>query len=778
MGFAPIVTVVATMRSLAFADVAYAPTDRYAYLQLWSDAHQLELGPSPPLADAIRRGADLESVTAFQHVALPVTVPAAGNVDDWSVVRTDPSIFDTLRVRLHIGSVPAQSASSEGKAVVLSWRGWQRHFAGRANVLGAVIRIGSTELPVRGVLGREITFPDARVDAWLVEPLVSNVGVVDAGSFTGARLVGRLRSGQSALLVQEQIEAMLRRSELYSHIIDNLTLKVRVRPLHTLWLEKGVDALTGMVAASVIVLLLAVANVTGLFIVSQWSRRNEIALCEVLGARRSDHLFRVLCDAGLIAVPASMLSLPLGYLFLRVLIHVGAVPAESGSPAFDPSGMAVIAGVLGLASTALLAVCALLILGLASGHATRLAPRASESVGARRFRMLLASGQIAAATVATYAAVSLSANSARLVSQDFGFDRAALVARLQVDEGSADDPGLRGQLRRLREAVASIPGVSSVVLSSQAPFGETIVIQQYRVPGRHAGGAAAPSAYLVLADEGQIRGIGARLVAGRDFVSGDVGGLRNVAVIDERIADRDFGGDAVGRVIEVSLPDNTVASFEIVGVSDNVRYRALTGKDEHPTIYLPIWAPYRASGIPTDNVEMVLRSGTGPALTQERLISTIRQTAPGLRLAEYRTIDERVRGQMQAILRLRLFMWLVTGFAMVLAAAGTYVAVSATVNANLRDYGVRKSFGATPLVIVKGLLMTTSRFAGLAQLVAIPLALTIGGVLAARVGHAAPPNGTAVALAAAVAFLVSLVATLAPALRAMRMDPAVCLRDS
>jgi ABC-type antimicrobial peptide transport system permease subunit len=113
-----------------------------------------------------------------------------------------------------------------------------------------------------------------------------------------------------------------------------------------------------------------------------------------------------------------------------------------------------------------------------------------------------------------------------------------------------------------------------------------------------------------------------------------------------------------------------------------------------------------------------------------------------------------------------------------LASIGLYGVLLYSVSRRLREIGLRMALGATPgeilkLVIGQSLALTGAG-AGIGLAISIVAVRPLAMFLTPEVRTSDPSNFVAVAAALA---LVALIATISPALRALRVDPAIALRE-
>jgi putative ABC transport system permease protein len=269
-----------------------------------------------------------------------------------------------------------------------------------------------------------------------------------------------------------------------------------------------------------------------------------------------------------------------------------------------------------------------------------------------------------------------------------------------------------------------------------------------------------------IVDDAYFRTLQIPLVAGRDFDRRDRLDSLRVAIVNEELANRFFGGRAVGR----HLTDSGRRMLEIVGVVRSSRQRAIA-EAPTPAVY------YALAQEDPSRVTLIARTERSPVA----LIETIRQemVAVNRGVPVFRTrslaahIDEVSAGD-------RLTTSLVavcSGMALLLAVIGVYGVVAYSVVRRTKEIGVRVALGAprrhiVRLVIAEGLTITLAGIViGLGATFAAARALTslLYGVSASDTAtYAAVPLFFAA---------VALIAAVGPTRRALRVEPISVLRE-
>jgi len=262
--------------------------------------------------------------------------------------------------------------------------------------------------------------------------------------------------------------------------------------------------------------------------------------------------------------------------------------------------------------------------------------------------------------------------------------------------------------------------------------------------------------------------VGLPLLRGRDFRESDTRESPKVAIVNRRLADNVFPGqDPVGRRISLEDPPDW---FTIVGVVGDARTEALASAAPNQ-LYMP-YSQNAQSGM-----AVALRTVGDPDAAAAELRRAVAAVDPEEAVYGVLTMDEIV-GAATGQPRFRaLLTGLFAGLALLLAAIGIYGVLSYSVARRVHEIGIRVALGAgrsdvLRLVVGRGMLLAAAG-------VGVGLA---GGALAGRflaglLYGVAPADPVTFVAVPAVLMSVALGACLAPAVRALRVDPTVALRE-
>ena len=708
-------------------------------------------------------------IAAFTHSRVNLT--GGGDPEQLDAARATGNLFAVLGVRPFLGRALADEDSRPQAApvVVLSEGFWRRRFAADPGIVGRSLVLDGRPTTVVGVMPQSFQLPAGKA-AWL--PLTLDQELRD--SWRGRWLTVVARLGPETTLAQARDEMARLHEDLARELpAYNTGWTTNVFSLPADLVRDVRPALTVLMGAVSLLLLVACANVANLLLARALSREREVAIRSALGASPGRLVRQLLAESLLLGVLGGVAGLLLGAWLLqgllallpaevRLVAHVGLNPAVLAFTAAVSLASAILFGLV----PALQQARPSLVPALKEGGQTRGASHAR-----RRLKAALVVSEIALALVLTAGTGLLLRSFWRLANVDPGF-RPQGVLTVPVGLPDRTYPTAERQAAFIREAVARaslLPGVESAAAMSATPLGGGGSATRFRVLDRPVPPRGEePSTNVRIVTPGLFRTLAIPLLAGRDFDERDVAGRPAVVVVSRGLA-REFWPDKNPLGQRVSLSWDGWTEAEVVGVVGNVRFNTLD-RDMPRVMYWPqtqlanafMALLVRTSGPPLSLV---------PAMRQE-LAALDRDLPPG----RFRTLDEVAAGSLD---QPRFLLRLLAAFALValaLAAVGVYGVMSYTVGERIPEVGVRLAIGASPADIVR-LILGEGLALGAAG-IAIGLVLTAAGAgaLGTLLYEVPPRDPVSLGAVAALLLLATLAAAWLPARRAARTDPLKALR--
>ena len=692
-----------------------------------------------------------------------------------STVYASAGYFDLLGVRPALGRFYTAGDDQFGNGAhvaVVSDAFWRRELGGQAGAIGSTISLGKNKYSVIGVAPRDFTGIDLdAVDVWV--PIATYERWPErwwtSNTVNGFQIIMRLGESAGIDAVNTRLTQAFREPQLYRAKADTASV-ARLGPLIAARgpgeRDQEVRIATRIVGVTVIVLLIACANVVNLLLARTVRRRREIAVRLAMGISRARLIRLLLAESVLLAAvagAAAVVAAAWGGALLRGLllpdVQWASTPLHWRVLAFTLV-VAMIVGILAGLIPALQSSDPELTRALKAGSREG-SPQRS------RLRSTLVAAQ-AALSVLLLVGAALFVKSLRNVHRlDLGYTADQLVfAELRFDgENDARDNQLAATLGELAVRLRAAPGVERVALSADRPMW-SLHFLTYFADGFI--GANKPSAtYLAVSPE-FFNASGTRIRKGNGL-SG-ISGAREV-VLNEAFANALWPGqNALGRCLRFTRED--APCYVVTGVAANAREGSVV-EDPRPQFYLSLGnVPDRRMTAGT----IIVRAKPGAV---QPVMNEIRRTLQGAlpggtpRIARMSDVLE----PQYRPWRLGATLFTVFGMlALVVAAIGIYSSVSYGVSQRVHEFGVRVALGARTSDVIQHVVGQGVRTVAFGIALGVVLTLAAGRLVASLLYGVSPADPVAMVAVVLLLLGVSIVAALSPAWRAARVDPMTALR--
>ncbi len=689
------------------------------------------------------------------------------------VVVAEPSLFDLVGVQPAFGRGfrDDEGAEGSGAVLVLQHDFWDRRFLGRRDVLGSTVTLDGVAYTVIGVMPEDFDMVPADVQAFRPADFRDREDRASHDLLAFARL----RPGTDLTQVQRELAVVSDR--LAAEYPDgkrgwDLTLA----PVAD-WFPGPTDRMLVQILTAVAFfgLLIACANVANLLLGRAEVRQKEVAVRTALGAGRNRLLRQLLTESVTLGLAAGGLGVGLAIYVVRWL--QGAMPPQM------PSSMVPTLSPLVVAATVVVSIVAGIAFGLLPAlHATGGSLREALGSGSRggtvgrsrkRLRNAFVVGEFAVALALLAGAGFMIQAFDSFMRIDPGYQVDGLLTfQISVlEDRYDDDEAVVAYQDELLRSLEGVPGVSGVALMSALPRGYASSRTPYEVTGRPvADDGERPTADFQVVNPGYFTSMGIAIVQGRAIERSDRTDAQSVALISRALADREFPGeDPLGRSLEVRGTSRTV-----VGVVEDVQQRRISLAGEAgEAIYLPY------AQLPSRNPSFAVRSSAGDPSS---LAANIRQAVWAVEadqpVADVRTLQDYIDESLAGPRSISLFLTVMGGIALLLAAMGIYGVMSHSVTQRRKEIGIRMALGAGRGSVVGMVTRTGLALAGVGMLLGLPLAWIVFRGFTAAVNLFAGDVGISYAVTLTGALLaVAALSTWLPARRASGVSPVRALRE-
>lgn len=687
------------------------------------------------------------------------------------------------------GLTAADDAPDAPLVAVIGERLWERSFGGARDVIGQSMQLNNQVYTIVGVAPARFRGRTDTSEVWI--SMIASVPP-QARAARGDRnfpALARLAPGVSIQQAQAEITSIAKQLE-QAYPGTNEKRGVEVASLANEVFGQIRPAISLLFGAVAFVLVIACASVASLLLARTESRRREFSLRRAIGADESRLVRLMLSESSWVVLLGGTAGCLLAMWAGDALIAISPVQLPSfATPAVDWRSLAFVGG---------LGVFITFVIGLAPLRSTRkhslaqeLREGAVEARGGSTSRSLqfIVAGQIAVTVTLLVGAALFGRSFAALARFDPGFDADGVLSmfvQLPVDsrrdaggatpiaQGGAAQAGAvdaGAPALALLEDLRGLPGVTQAALASTVPLGGANAIF-YSADGMGDVDATnRPRAYVTRVSPGYVETIGLRLVEGRSFGPTDLGVNGTNVMVTAALAERFWPGQsAIGRRIKQGGITSRAPWWTIVGVVEDANLRGIPqNPTRDPDIFLPFNEQSRAFAV-------LLRTSTDPNGLIRPATDVMRRREAGVAVFNAQPLTDLVGQQLAAS---RFLTWLTSVFAataLTLAIIGIYGLLAYWVGQRTREIGVRAALGANRgqlvrLVVGQGLLL-----AAIGVIAGALAAVGLGRFVETQLYAVRPLDVMSFAATAGVMIFTAFIASLLPALRALRIDPINALR--
>ena len=703
-----------------------------------------------------------------------------------NAMRVSRGYFDMVGVQPILGRAFTNAEDMPGAArrvVILSDGLWRRRFGADPGVIGRPVVISDIPHVIVGVMPRgfdDIVASRFYKDAGVWFPL----GYDPAASFAcrtcrHLRVMGRLAPGVTSAAAEAELTQLFERMA----DVDPMAYTgpgARVTRLRDVFLGPVRPALLLLWGGVAVLLLVACANVASLLLLRASERSGEVAVRAALGVTRARLVRQLLTESALLSAMGALLGLLPAWAAVRLIASAG--PAELPRLA----GLSLDARAVTVA--VLLAMASGVLFGLAplrqltrrdAADELRGAGRRTGGVAMWRARAVLVAGNVAMAAVLLAGSGVLVRSVTRLLAVEPGFrPDGVLTMRLWAGGERFSQGEMPQQIatavafyNEVLTRVRALPGVISASSVTTLPLGGDIDGFGFHVAGRlTANPADAPSADRFVVTSDYFATMAIPLLRGRLIDARDGAQAERVALINREAADTMFAGeDPIGR--QVMIGPSTAPPRTIVGIVGDVRHQGLD-RPLAPQVYVPqaqwVWAETLMT--------LVVRTTGEPTALAAAVRGVVRDIDPAQPVTDVASYADVVASTTSTRRFVAGALGVFAAVALLLAVIGLYGALSVTVAQRRLEIGIRLALGARTtairqMVFVNGLQPVIGGVAIGTAVALVALRAMTGLLFEVRATDPAVLSG-----AAALLLVAGAAASVGPAWRASRIDPARSLR--
>lgn len=724
--------------------------------------------------------------TVFSSLAcigfLPASIGQKGNARRMWGYTVTGNYFDLLGVKPLAGRLlqPEDDKVRGGHPVmVLSYTGWQKHFGGDPNIVGAKAQVNGREFTVLGVapqgfFGTELFFAPDVFFSMSMQKELAGADLLDLRSSRGFFAVGRLKPGVRMEEAEPPLNAIGQQlSREFPEEDGGMTIHLSPPGLAGAFLRKPViEFAAALFAVSCLVLLVACTNLASMLLARAGDKRKETAIRLALGAGRGV-LLRQLFTENLMLALAGGLGGALLANWIMGALGAWHPPVDIPIVVNAPVDTRVFLFALLVSS-----VTALLFGLLPALQATKtdLVPALKNEASGTRFRYwhlrdYMVAAQVSLSVLLLFCSVLVIKSLQRSLDAPIGFQaRGMATASFDLNMQGYDEPRGRDFQKRMLEKIRSLPGVESAALVSAIPLTLGVPWSQVYVEGKPVPKRAAevPNSYYFKVSPDYFRTMRIRFVSGRDFDARDKQDGQRVAIVSASFVTKLLDGKSpLGRRFSTA-PDGK--PIEIVGVVETGKYYQLT-ENSSTAFWMPLEMDYLPSATVVARTRMI-----PPESAVASIRGAVREIDSSIALFATGSVEDQLAWTFFAPRAAAVTLSAFGILALVLAATGIYGVMAYAVSRRTREIGIRMAIGATRAQVLKSVARSAAILIGVGLGIGLAFAFAAGRLLEQILFGVRPSDPATFAIVFALMLGIGSAATFLPARRAARIDPMQALR--
>jgi macrolide transport system ATP-binding/permease protein len=711
--------------------------------------------------------------------------------------------FQTFGILPFTGRVLAPSDDQDGAqpVAVMSYRAWQRDYAGDPSVIGSTFVMNTHPVTVVGVTPQSFygdrvseTPPDFFLPV-SQEPTLGFYAVRNRPELGWLFLIGRVRPGTAMGPLQAKVSGLLRQSLAQLPVYQSEHGRGHLARARVVLTPGGIgiarmqhsaeSSLYLLMGLSGLVVLIACANIANLMLVRGLARRAEISIRMAMGAARRRVISQMMTESILLALFGGLAGLALAYAGTRLLLALmfpdsRVVPIDA-APSLPVLGFA---------------FCLSLLTGLIFGIAPAWISSQEQPVNAMRgmnrttsdgsslLQRSLVILQAALSLVLLVGAGLLGKSLNKLEHQNFGVEADnRVVVNMNPLKAGYKPQQLHGLYQQIEDKFHAMPGVERIGLSIYTPLeGNSWSFYVY-VQGQNAPDPGKDVTSLFnRASPDYFKAIGQRVVRGRTFTPADTETSEGVAVVNQTFVKTLFkpGEDPIGQHFGATAIKSS-SDYKIVGVVEDTRYESVRDP-ERPMYFTPMLQQSRTS--PPKELDaslyaeaLVLQMKRMTPDLEGQIRKTLAGIDPNLTVDHYQTFAQQIQGNFNAERMISRLTLLFGVLALVLASVGLYGVTSYMVVQRTQEIGIRMALGAARRAVVGMVMRGAMVQAGIGLIIGIPTALLCVRFVKSQLYNVSGQDVWVMAGAILALAISACVAGLIPARRAASTDPMTALRS-
>jgi putative ABC transport system permease protein len=707
---------------------------------------------------------------------------AAGRSTDALAAIVSTNTFRLLRVSPMLGRdfVPADEVPGAPGVVILNYRFWESRFGKRPDIVGLNVHVNGDPATIIGVMPPGFDFP-AEFSFWM--PLARTGELLRRGPAPEAFLIfGRMRPGMTLQQARAELETINRNLEIVSPATNRGVLPA-VWDWSQFFIGPDSSVIYGSLWAAVwFVLLIACANLANLSLARTIGKSKDLSTRIALGASQVRMMRHILIDGIVLAAAAGIAAWWITKWSVRAWAVATASPYVVLDYAVDGSTLAYLVGVCVLSAFVFSLAPVAKVLQFRVVRDFKGDVRGTtQNLRAKRLGAVLVGGQMALAMVLLAGAGVLVHSLLNIVDGPTGVRNPQNILVGSIGLPSDKYKGTASRLQyfdQLEARLKAVPGVVAASVATRLPVA-FLNSRSFEIDGRPDPSDGGDAVQVLAVGSNYFRVLEASAISGRDFNDADQMTGMPVAIVNQSFAAHFFSGqEPLGKRLRTTDRNGPDEWRTVVGVVPNIMQGDATREHFKPLIYVP----FRQQ--PAGRTFLLVRTAVPPSQVAQSVRAEIQKLEPDVGLEDFRTLKATFAFDRDNIDPAHAEMGkeaavapVLAMVALLLAAVGLYAVIAHSISQRVKEIGIRMAIGATQTDIRQMLLREGMLPVLFGMTFGLAAALAVNNILRSQLVGIPPYDPVSMAGATIALILIAVLACLVPARRALRIDPAIALRQ-
>ncbi|MEW6733458.1 MAG: ABC transporter permease [Acidobacteriota bacterium] len=693
--------------------------------------------------------------------------------------------FSLLGVSAEIGRTFIENDEKPGneKVVILSNPLWRRRFNANPDIVGQKVIVEGEPHVVIGVLPSKFwIFPVLNRPLDMYVPMVINrnrLNPNDLSMFAYARIKQNYSIDQVSAELDSLSKSFLK---LYPEIDQNWS--ARAISLSEGFIGQSRSMLLIVLVAVGLVLLIACANIANLFLARSIARQREIAVRLALGAGRLRLIRQLLTESTMLSIIGGISGLLFAYAIIDLLNHFIPFTALVRVEVFYLDlNVVIFTFILSLITGILFGLApALHLTGMNLNEIIKMENLTSSSHRGNRLRSILIVSELALTVMLLIGAGLLIQSMLHLMKMDRGIDtNNVLTMQIWLPRAKYSEAEQISQFfNQALQQIDAIPGVEASSVINFSPLSVQYTTSPFSTQNDSVDKVdKLPTTRYSVVSSSYFKTMRIPLLSGRNFTEQDNDELHGTVIVSQAMAEKYFSGKALGRQIKLHIsqtknfwvPQSKNLPLTIIGVVGDVQQEGLA-QSELPQVYLPYYQN------PSSIMNLMVRTKTEPLsiaqIVRERIIS-IDKDQP---VFDIKTMEKQMEETFSRSIIMSTVLAIFAILALLLSVTGVYSIISYSVSQRTKEIGIRMSLGAQPSDILRMIIGQVLKLAFMGISIGLVGSLILNSILNGLLFGLSPTDPITFFSIALLLVFISLLAGFIPAYRAMKIDPAMALRQN